>query len=95
MAEIRIYTTPYCPFCIAAKALLEKKGVTYDEIDVSMDPNLRERMVEESGRRTVPQIFIDGAAIGGYDELNALDRAGELDPMLASPPKGGSQTNAA
>ncbi|HTY54729.1 MAG TPA: glutaredoxin 3 [Candidatus Binataceae bacterium] len=83
MAKIEIYTTEYCPFCVRAKALLKSKGVTFEEIDVSDDQEARERMIELSGgRRTVPEIFIDGKIIGGYDELKALDNAGKLDPLL-------------
>jgi glutaredoxin 3 len=95
MAEVRIYTTPYCPFCVAAKALLQKKDVPFEEIDVSLDPDLRDRMVARSGRRTVPQIFIDGTPIGGYDELNAMDRAGGLDRRLGTAPGDGPESNAA
>jgi len=83
MADVTIYTTHYCPYCIRAKALLDQKGVAYREVDVTNDNSERLRLVERSGgRRTVPQIFIDGKSIGGYDELAALDRAGELDSML-------------
>ena len=84
MAKVEIYTTSYCPFCIRAKSLLKRKGVAFDEIDVTDDDALREKMIELSGgRRTVPEIFINGKIIGGYDELNALDAGGELDQMLA------------
>jgi glutaredoxin 3 len=83
VAKIEIYTTAYCPFCVRAKALLKSKGVTFDEIDVSNDAEAREKMIELSGgRRTVPEIFINGKIIGGYDELRALDNAGQLDPLL-------------
>lgn len=83
MATIRVYTTDYCPYCIRAKALLRRKGVTFDEIDVSDDALARARLVEESGgRRTVPQIFIGTTHVGGCDDLQALDRAGKLDPLL-------------
>jgi glutaredoxin 3 len=83
VAKIEIYTTEYCPFCVRAKALLKSKGVTFDEIDVSNDAEAREKMIELSGgRRTVPEIFINGKIIGGYDELRALDNAGQLDPLL-------------
>ena len=86
MPPIKIYTTPICPYCVRAKALLKKKGARYEEIDVFMDPDARDEMEAISrGRRTVPQIFIDGEAIGGSDDLHALDRAGELDAMLARP----------
>ena len=86
MAKVEVYTTTYCPFCHRAKALLQSKGVLFDEIDVTDDPELRQKMVElAGGRRTVPEIFINGRIIGGYDELRALDIRGELDPLLAQP----------
>jgi glutaredoxin 3 len=84
MASIEVYTTPYCPYCIAAKELLHRKGADFTEINVASDRNLRERMVERSdGRMTVPQIFIDDTHVGGCDDLYALDDAGGLDPLLA------------
>jgi glutaredoxin 3 len=84
MASIEVYTTPYCPYCIAAKELLRRKGADFTEINVASDRNLRERMVERSdGRMTVPQIFIDDTHVGGCDDLYALDDAGGLDPLLA------------
>jgi len=80
-----MYTTQFCPFCVRAKALLKHKGVLFEEIDVGDDDGLRLRMVEASGgRRTVPQIFIDGKSIGGFEELAALDRDGELDRLLVA-----------
>ena len=83
MAKIEIYTTPTCPYCHAAKSLLNEKGADYTEITV-LDPALREAMTERAhGRRTVPQIFIDDAHVGGYDDMAALDRRGGLDPLLA------------
>jgi glutaredoxin 3 len=83
LAKIEIYTTPTCPYCHAAKSLLADKGVDYTEITV-LDPELREKMTERAhGRRTVPQIFIDDAHVGGYDDMAALDRRGGLDPLLA------------
>lgn len=83
MANIEIYTTPTCPYCHAAKALLADKGVDYTEITV-LDPDLREKMTQRAnGRRTVPQIFIGDTHVGGYDDMAALDRAGGLDPLLA------------
>lgn len=83
MAHIEIYTTPTCPFCTMAKALLRKKGVAYHEIDVFDHPELRATMTQRAeGRRTVPQIFIDGIPIGGNDDMQALDRAGRLDELL-------------
>ncbi|MDW4549200.1 glutaredoxin 3 [Defluviimonas sp. D31] len=85
MPRVEIYTTPWCPYCLAAKRLLLAKGVAFEEIDVSGDPELRAAMMERAhGRYTVPQIFIDGEHIGGSDDLHALDRIGKLDPMLAA-----------
>ena len=85
MARVEIYTTPWCPYCIAAKRLLATKGVAYEETDVSGDSDKRQEMMARAqGRYTVPQIFIDGTPIGGCDELHALDRTGKLDPMLAA-----------
>ena len=83
MSRVRLYTTPLCPYCARAKALLAGKGVEFEEIDVFMDADARREMVEKSGRQTVPQIFIGERHIGGSDELHALERAGELDPLLA------------
>ncbi len=84
MAQIDIYTTFMCPYCSRAKALLEKKGQTYNEIDVSYDAARREEMTQKAGGvRTVPQIWINGTHVGGSDDLHALDRAGKLDAMLA------------
>jgi glutaredoxin 3 len=83
MAKVEIYTTPTCPYCHAAKALLTEKGVAFDEISV-VDPAVRELMMERAhGRRTVPQIFIGETHVGGYDDMAALDRQGGLDPLLA------------
>ena len=85
MAQVEIYTTPTCPYCQTAKALLTRKGTAYVEIDVSRDPALRDAMTQRAGgRRSVPQIFIDGHHVGGSDDLHALDRAGKLDPLLAA-----------
>jgi glutaredoxin 3 len=83
MAPVTVYTTRVCPYCIAAKKLLTSKGVAYDEVDVSHDDAKRAWLVETTGRRTVPQIFIKGEGIGGYDELAALDQSGKLAGMLA------------
>ena len=82
MAVVKVYTTAYCPYCVRAKALLKHKNVPFEEIDVGNDDALREQVVRESGRRTVPQIFVDGKAIGGFDELKALDDDGQLDHLL-------------
>ena len=84
MPEITIYTTRSCPFCHAAKALLNKKGAAYNEIDVSGNAEERQRMtIRANGRRTVPQIFIGNEHVGGCDDLHALDREGGLDKLLA------------
>ena len=84
MPTVVMYTTQSCPFCVRAKALLKHKGVPFEEVDVSSDDALRDRMIEESGRRTVPQIFINGQSIGGFEELAELDREGMLDRLLAA-----------
>lgn len=84
MADIEVYSTPYCPYCAAAKQLLRSKGVKFTEIDVSRDPERMAEMVKRAnGRATVPQIFIGTTHIGGCDDLYALDEAGGLDPILA------------
>ena len=82
MRRIKIYTTPICPYCVRAKALLKKKGANFEEIDVLMDRGAREEMEQKSGQRTVPQIFIDDRHVGGSDDLHALERQGALDPLL-------------
>jgi glutaredoxin 3 len=82
MTAVTVYTTRVCPYCIAAKRLLTSKGIAYSEIDVSTDPDKRAWLVETTGRRTVPQIFIGETAIGGYDDLAALDQAGKLAEMV-------------
>ena len=83
MTAVKMYTTEVCPFCIRAKALLKQRGVQQiEEIRVDLNPSERMRMVELTGRRTVPQIFIGATHVGGCDELVALDRAGGLLPML-------------
>ncbi|WP_313351007.1 glutaredoxin 3 [Paracoccus sp. (in: a-proteobacteria)] len=82
MSKVEIYTTPTCPYCIAAKALLRRKGIGYEETDVSRDPQIRAAMTQRAGRRSVPQIFIDGRHIGGCDDLHALDGKGKLDGIL-------------
>jgi glutaredoxin 3 len=86
-AKIEIYSSPWCGYCARAKALLSRKGVEFVDYDVDADSAQRDVMVERAGgRRTVPQIFIDGKHIGGSDELVALDRAGQLDPLLRGRP---------
>ncbi|MBR0680333.1 glutaredoxin 3 [Roseomonas eburnea] len=85
MAKIQIYTTEFCPYCARAKALLERKGVAYEEIYAPNGSEARREAIARSGgRTTVPQIFIDGQAIGGSDDLHALERAGRLDTLLAA-----------
>jgi glutaredoxin 3 len=82
MSKVQIYTTGWCPYCFAAKALLDGKGVAYEEIDAS-DSAVRAEMIQRAhGRRTVPQIFIGDRHIGGYDDMAALERRGQLDPQL-------------
>ncbi len=83
MAEVEMYMTMFCPYCSRARALLQQKGVGFVEIDIAEEPERRAEMIERAGgRRTVPQIFINGEHIGGCDDLVALDRAGRLDPKL-------------
>ena len=82
MAKVEIYTSPYCGYCTRAKSLLSGKGAAFEEIDIAADRAKRAEMLQRSGRRTVPQIFIDGRHVGGCDDLHALDAAGGLDPML-------------
>ena len=82
MARIVIYTTPSCPFCVRAKRLLDARGIPYDEIDASDDAALRADLVKRTGRRTVPQIFIDGESIGGFEELAALDASTRLADLI-------------
>ncbi|HTS91137.1 MAG TPA: glutaredoxin 3 [Stellaceae bacterium] len=83
MSRVEIYSTLFCPYCARAKSLLERKGVPYVNIDIIEDTSKRDEMLERAGGRTsVPQIFIDGEHIGGFDELYALDRKGKLDAKL-------------
>lgn len=85
MAAVRMYTTEVCPFCIRAKALLRQRGVTeIEEIRIDLDPAQRTQMMEATGRRTVPQIFIGATHVGGCDDLIALDQRGALVPLLAA-----------
>ncbi|WP_371060869.1 glutaredoxin 3 [Rhodosalinus sp. 5P4] len=85
MKPVEIYTSPLCGFCIAAKRLLSKKGISYAEIDVWEEPQRKAEMIQRAnGARTVPQIFIGDTHVGGCDELLALERAGKLDAMLAA-----------
>ena len=80
--RVVVYTTESCPYCVLAKRLLDAKGVPFTEVDVARDPERRRQMVEQSGRMTVPQVFIDGVPRGGFDDLRALDAAGRLDALL-------------
>ena len=84
MASVVIYTRQFCGYCSAAKKLLETKGVAYQEHDATYAPELRQEMIERAGRNTFPQIFINDRHVGGCDDLHALDRAGELDALLAA-----------
>jgi glutaredoxin 3 len=85
MSKVTIYTTIFCPYCVMAKQLLKRKGVAFDEIDVTANSALREEMtVKAGGRSTVPQIWIGETHVGGCDDLYALDRTGQLDRMLAA-----------
>ena len=82
VADIVVYSTEWCPYCVMAKKLLESKGLTYREIDVTHDEALQQEMVDRSGRRTAPEIFIDDDLVGGYDDLARLNATGELDRRL-------------
>jgi glutaredoxin 3 len=85
MPKIRMYTSAVCPYCINAERLLRSKGVAdIEKIRIDLQPELRQEMMEKTGRRTVPQIYIDERHIGGFDDLRALDLAGELDPLLVA-----------
>jgi glutaredoxin 3 len=84
MAHVTIYTKPFCPYCIRAVSLLERKGVDFTEIEASSDPEKRREMVQRSGRSTFPQIFIGERHIGGCDDMMALEYEGRLDPLLAA-----------
>jgi len=83
MSKVELYTTPTCPYCLAAKALLENKGIAFTEMTVIGDPAKRQEMLSRAnGSHTVPQIFIDDMHIGGFDDMNALERQGKLDGLL-------------
>ena len=82
MPKVEIYTQPWCPYCSSALALLKAKGVAFEQINAPHGSDARATAQERSGRGTVPQIFVDGAAIGGSDDMAALDRAGRLDALL-------------
>lgn len=82
MASVVVYSSDYCPYCIRAKQLLNSKNIAFEEINVDGEPEIRQQMTEKSGHHTVPQIFINGAAIGGCDDLYALEATGQLDKLL-------------
>jgi glutaredoxin 3 len=82
MSQVTVYTTQHCPYCLSAKSLLARKGVTAIEIDVETSPPRLAEMLQRSQRRTVPQIFIGDRHVGGFDDLASLDRKGELDSLL-------------
>ncbi len=86
MPKVEIYTKDVCPYCTRAKALLQKKGVAYEEIDVEDDEAKRAWLVEATGQRTVPQIFVDGRSLGGFSDIEALDDEGKLDAILRGEP---------
>jgi len=81
-AKVTMYTTRFCPYCMRARSLLKKKGIDYEEISVGGDNSLWDEMEKLSNRNTVPQIFINGQSVGGYDDIAALDRNNELDTLL-------------
>ncbi len=83
MKNVTVYSADWCPFCSRAKALLDQRGIPFEEINVDRVPGFREKLVEMTGRMTVPQIMIGGEPIGGFDDLSALDRSGELQRLLA------------
>ncbi len=80
--KVTVYTKQSCPFCVRAKRLLERKGVAYEEIGVEGDDGLRRWLVEKTGQMTVPQIFVGERSLGGFSDVDALDREGKLDPIL-------------
>ncbi len=84
-AEVVMYRTRFCPYCTRAAELLRRKGAAFREVDVSSDPETRARLLEQTGSGTVPQIFINGVSVGGYDDIASLDRRSLLDPMLREP----------
>jgi glutaredoxin 3 len=82
MPKVTVYSKDFCPYCVRAKRLLDKKGVAYDEVNVEGRDDLRVWLVEATGQQTVPQVFVDGRALGGFTDVDALDREGKLDPIL-------------
>jgi glutaredoxin 3 len=88
-ADVVIYTTPWCPYCHRAKALLSRKKASFIDVDVDSRPDLRRWLAEESGQRTVPQVFINNRPVGGFSEIAALEQAGQLEAMLREAPTSG------
>lgn len=86
MPKVQIYSTAFCPYCVRAKALLDRKGIAYEELRIDGDRQLMRDMLQRSQRRTVPQIFIDDFHVGGYDDMAELDMEGKLDPLLGLAP---------
>jgi glutaredoxin 3 len=84
MAQVLMYSTAVCPYCLRAEALLKARGVTeIEKVRIDLDPTRRDEMIARTGRRTVPQIFVGSTHVGGFDDLSALDREGKLSPLLA------------
>jgi glutaredoxin 3 len=92
LAEVVMYRTRFCPYCMRAAVLLERKGAVVREIDVSNDPQTRDRLLRETGSHTVPQIFINGVSVGGFDDISSLERRGTLDAMLHEAPSRSAAT---
>jgi glutaredoxin 3 len=90
--KVLMYTTAMCPYCQMAERLLRAKGVDVEKVRVDLEPARRVEMMEKTGRRTVPQIYVGDTHVGGYDDLAALDRAGKLDPLLGSAGASGTPT---
>lgn len=84
MADVVIYTRNGCPYCTQAKSLLNSKGAAFKEFNASENPDIRQEMIQRSGRNTFPQVFVNGQHLGGCDDIHALDRSGKLDPLLAA-----------
>jgi len=85
-AQVKMYSTPWCPYCVRAKKLLKKKGIAFEDINVAFDQEMRSQLKTKTGSHTVPQIFINDVSVGGCDELHALEASGELDGMLNQAP---------
>lgn len=85
-SRVVVYVTSYCSYCVRVKMLLDRRGIPYDVLDVTGDHDKRDWLVSVTRRRTVPQVFIDGVSVGGFDEVQALDRSGRLRELLDAPP---------